>query len=82
MTARLFLIPIAGFGLFCTLIAIQVGMVVVPTVVRCVVPTVVDAVTSDTSDSCPTPLIPSLREVVPRQWQDGESPGLQAGENA
>ena len=58
MTGRLFLIPIAGFGLFCTLIAVQVSIVVVPTVVRCVVPavvqtvvpTVVQAVASDDSD--------------------------------
>lgn len=44
MTARLFLIPIGVFGLFCGLIAVQVSMVVVPTVVRSVVPTVVETV--------------------------------------
>lgn len=55
---RLFFVPLAVFGLFCGLVAVQVSMVVVPTVVRSVVPavvetvvpTVVQAVTSDDSD--------------------------------
>ena len=44
MAGRIFLIPLAVFGLFCGLIAAQVSMVVVPAVVRSVVPAVVETV--------------------------------------